>query len=141
MGKVMVDIEVSNDRDEGKAQEGLIRPDQVRRARLQALAHTGATLLVLPEDLVQRLGLPMLRRVNTRLANGALEARAVHGPVRLKVLNRLVAVEALSGPAGMPALLGQIPLESLDFHVDSRNQRLIPNPEAPDPEMALVDVF
>jgi len=29
----------------------------------------------------------------------------------------------------------------LDFLVDSKNQKLIPNPESPDPDMALVDVF
>jgi predicted aspartyl protease len=141
MGKVLVEVAVSNDRDEGKAQEGLLRGDQVRRAKLHALADTGATMLVLPEEVVKRLGLPPLRQVNTRLANGQFETRTLYGSVHLKVLNREITVDALGAPPGVPALLGQIPLGGLDFLVDSRNQRLMPNPESPDPQMALVDVF
>jgi hypothetical protein len=41
----------------------------------------------------------------------------------------------------LPPLLGQIPLESLDFVIDPRNQRLAPNPESPDPEMALMEIL
>lgn len=50
-------------------------------------------------------------------------------------------VDVLSVPVGALALLGQIPLEGLDFVVDPRSQRLAPNPAAPDPAMALVDLL
>ena len=35
-----------------------------------------------------------------------------------------------------PPTLGQIPLEDLDFVVDSKNQKLIPNPEHGDQQMS-----
>jgi len=35
-----------------------------------------------------------------------------------------------------PNLLGQIPLEYLDFVVDSKNRKLIPNPEHGDKQMS-----
>ena len=64
------------------------------------------------------------------------------GRSSVKVFQRTMLTEALEGaPEGMPPLLGQIPLEALDLLIDSKNQRLILNPESPDPEMALVDVF
>jgi hypothetical protein len=67
--------------------------------------------------------------------------RTIYGSAKLRVLNREVTVDVLSAPIGVPALLGQIPLEGLDFVVDLKNQRLIPNPAAPDPEMALVECY
>lgn len=141
MGKVVVEIAISNDRDEGLTAAGHLKPGEVRRAEVQATVDTGATMLVLPEDLIERLGLPVLRKVNTRYGDGRVVARTVYGSVRLKVLNRVITVDALSAPAGTRALLGQIPLEGLDFLVDATKQRLIPNPESPDPEMALVEVL
>jgi hypothetical protein len=75
------------------------------------------------------------------LADGKLHPRRVYGPVLIRAFKRTMSVEALEAPPGVPALLGQIPLECLDLLVDSRNQRLVRNPESPDPEMALVDVL
>ena len=141
MGRVTVEIEVSNDRDEGKAEEGLLPADKVRRVTLTALVDTGATLLVLPEEAIQRLGLPVMRTAKTRLGNGQVVPSTIYGSAKLRVLKRVVGVDVLSAPAGVPALLGQVPLEGLDFVVDPKGQRLIPNPESPDPEMAMVDML
>ncbi|MCY3019880.1 MAG: retropepsin-like aspartic protease [Planctomycetota bacterium] len=141
MGKVVVSIEISSAEDEGLARAGHIAPDKVRRAELQAIVDTGATMLVLPEDTIARLGLPLVRKVNARYGDGRMATRNVYGSVRLTVLGRVVTVDALSAPAGAPALLGQIPLEGLDYLVDTSQQRLVPNPESPDPAMALVEVL
>ena len=37
-------------------------------------------------------------------------------------------MDVLEVPDGVPPLIGQIPLEHLDFVVDPRNQKLIGNP-------------
>ena len=42
-------------------------------------------------------------------------------------------------PEGAPLLLGQLVLEALDLVVDCGQQRLIPNPEAPDGMMLYED--
>jgi len=141
MGKVVEPIEVWNDQDEGLARAGHLAPNQVRRASLEALVDTGANMLVLPEDIIEKLGLPAVRKVKTRFGDGHVVERTIYGSAKLRVLNREVTVDVLSAPIGVPALLGQIPLEGLDFVVDLKNQRLIPNPAAPDPEMALVECY
>ncbi|HYF50541.1 MAG TPA: retroviral-like aspartic protease family protein [Planctomycetota bacterium] len=141
VGKVTVDLSLSSVEDDALAKSGHLQAAQVRRQKVSAIVDTGATLLVLPEHVIQQLGLPVVRKVTSRFADGRRMERNVYGPVRLEVQGRVVNVDALGGPPGVPALLGQIPLEGLDFMVDSRGQRLVPNPESPDPDLALVDVF
>ncbi|MGD0089344.1 MAG: retropepsin-like aspartic protease [Planctomycetota bacterium] len=141
MGRVAEVIEVSSGGDEELVQAGYLSPDKVRRETLTALVDTGATMLVLPEDVIQRLGLRVVSTVKARVWNGQVVSSTIYGPAKLKVLGRVVHVDVIGVPAGAPALLGQIPLEGLDFVVDTRNQRLVPNPESPDPAMALVDLL
>jgi len=141
MGRITQEVVLTNVSDGALVEAGHLAPEKVRKATLTVLVDTGATTLVLPEDVIQRLGIPVVRTVKTRLGNGEVISRILHGPVRLLVLGRVVNVDVLSAPTGVPALLGQIPLEGLDFVIDPRNQRLIPNPESPDPTMALVDLL
>ena len=51
-------------------------------------------------------------------------------PVAININGRDTAEEALV--LGDEVLIGQTVLEKLDLHVDSANQRLIPNPAHPD---------
>lgn len=141
VGRVIVDIRVTNAQDEGVVRSGHLAANQVRAATVRAIVDTGATLLVLPEAIIQQLGLPEVRKVTSRFADGHKMERTVYGPVRLEVQGRVVNVDALCAPPNVPALLGQIPLGGLDFLMDSKSQRLVPNPESPDPDMALVDCY
>lgn len=50
--------------------------------------------------------------------------------------NREGAVGSTRGACAPRALLGQIPLEHLDFVVDSKHRKLIPNPEHGDKQMS-----
>jgi len=43
-------------------------------------------------------------------------------------MGRKEIVDVIGIPESVPNLLGQIPLEVLDFVVDSKGQKLIPNP-------------
>jgi predicted aspartyl protease len=141
MGRVAIEMEVCNGGDETLVRAGHLAADRIRRASLTALVDTGATMLVLPEDVVQRLGLPVVRMVRSRLGNGQIVSSTIYGPARLTVLGRVANLDVMSVPAGAPALLGQVPLELLDFVVDLKNRRLAPNPESPDPAMALMDLL
>ena len=51
-------------------------------------------------------------------------------------MGRRTEVDAIVEPSRSVALLGQIPLESLDFWVDPSGQRLVPNPESPDVQLS-----
>jgi hypothetical protein len=54
---------------------------------------------------------------------------AVYGAVRLTVDERDCVVEVSELPDTCPVLVGQLPLEALDFVVDPVGQRLIGNPD------------
>jgi predicted aspartyl protease len=132
MGKVLADIEVTNGEDLVLLRKGLIKSEQVRVVRTKALVDTGATLLSMPEDLLDQLGLPVVRRGKNTYADGRQEWRNIHGMALLRVAERTCYVEVVSGHSGRPTFLGQVPLETLDLHVDPKGERLIPNPESPD---------
>ncbi len=139
MGKVTVDIELSNYRDREDCEAGKLGTDKVRAVKLSALVDTGSTMLIAPAEVIKILGLHRIRTTRSRIADGKIIERGVYGPARLALMGREVLVEVAEGPSSIPVLLGQIPLESLDFHIDPKGQRLIPNPESPD--MALIDIF
>jgi clan AA aspartic protease len=141
MGRITVEVEVVNMVDEGMAARAVIPLQQVRRVVATALVDTGATLLVMPEDMVEQLGLPILRHARTRLGDGRVVDCTIHSGAKLTVMRRAVTTDVLKAPRGVPVLLGQIPLEGLDLHIDPKHQRLMPNPEAPDPETVLVDLY
>ena len=128
----MTRMKLVNFGDVRMANEGHLRPDQVRTLELEALVDTGAVDLVLPADVVERLGLPELDRRTVRLADGSRrELSKVTGLV-LEILGRRMGSDAYVVPAGTPALIGQIQLEDLDLVVDPRSRELRTNPESPD---------
>lgn len=139
MGRATVEIEVMNGLDRASAEAGHAKPEDVRSAKLNALVDTGATLLLLPHDTIQQLGVPEVRRGRSRLPDGRTVEHRIYGPIWLKVMERGAIVEAASFPGNVTPLLGQFPLELLDYHVDPKGQRLIPNPESPD--MVLLDLY
>ena len=52
----------------------------------------------------------------------------MYGTVRLTVQGRDCTCDAVGVPDDCPVLIGQVPLELLDFVVDPGGQRLIGNP-------------
>ncbi len=128
MGRLVVDVIVENVEDVRRAQRGEIRPDQVRRQAIQALVDTGATFLCLPEPLIRQLGLPFNRQREARTITGPIVMR-IYGGARITVNDRDCDDEVMALPEGRQPLLGQIPLEKMDWWVDLTNQKLVGNPE------------
>ena len=56
--------------------------------------------------------------------------------MRLEVQGRHGDFNVVDIGENLPNLLGQIPLEYLDFVVDAKNRKLIPNPEHGDKQMS-----
>ena len=127
MGKVMVTAKIENINDLSEVDVGYRQPQDVRVREVSALVDTGAMFLSLPRDLIQQLG---LKRYRTRKAitSGGIVEFGMYGAVRLTVDGRECLVEVAELPDECPALIGQIPLEALDFIVDPIGQRLIGNP-------------
>ena len=128
MGRVVTEIMVENLDDLWRARKGEIADADVRRITIaDALVDTGATFLSLPTRVIQALGLEttLVRRVMT--SKGPAES-AVYDPVRLTIQGRTCSQDVMEVPDSVPALIGQLPLESLDFVVDPVKQRVIGNP-------------
>ena len=132
MGKVMEKIRLTNTYDENRVESGDWKPEQVRSLEIEALVDTRATMLILPADVVARLGLKEQGRRRVVYADGHEDEIPWIGGVRLTLLGREMIASALVVPAGTTALIGQIPLEELDLIVDPKSRALRVNPASPD---------
>jgi clan AA aspartic protease len=132
MGKIMESVRLVNFVDEERALAGDISPGQVRGLQVEALVDTGATMLMLPADVVARLGLREVGRRKVRYADGRVGEIPWIAGVKLSLLGREGIFDALVERAGTTPLIGQIPLEELDLHVDPKSRCLLVNPASPD---------
>jgi predicted aspartyl protease len=131
MGEVKVNVGLENYEDRSLARRGFLPEDQIRRERVDVIVDSGAVMLVLPQDLVEALGLPTLRKAIVTYADERKEERNVAGVVSVTVAGRSVQTSCVVGPPGSEPLLGQIVLEEADLLVDCANRRVIPRPESP----------
>jgi predicted aspartyl protease len=134
MGKVMVQVALTN-QYELFAQTRLGAKRKPHSIRIQALVDTGATRLYLKPSVIRALGLQKVGEVESQTSNGT-RTRGVYDPVRLEIMGRHGIFEVVDIDEKVPNLLGQIPLEYLDFVVDPKGQKLIPNPEHGDKQMS-----
>lgn len=128
----MTKLTLWNNSDLDKVAEGILRPEEVRTAELEALVDTGATQLVLPIDVCKRLGLRAGRTVPVLLADGTDREMTCYTSLHISILGRDMSCDALAAPEGTTPLIGQIPLEALDLVVDPRSRDLRTNPAHPD---------
>ena len=134
MGKVAVTIKLTNLFDLG-AQHRKLSKAKPRSVEVEALVDTGATRLYLKPSVIKALGLEKVDEVVSQTTNGS-KKRGVYESVRLEVQGRYGDFNVVDIGEKVPNLLGQIPLEYLDFVVDSKNRKLIPNPEHGDKQMS-----
>jgi clan AA aspartic protease len=127
MGRTLEKVKVQSFEDILKADEGRMAPSRIRTVEFEAVVDTGATYLCLPPSAIAELGLRFshLRMVNT--ANGDVERRIFKG-ADVTILGRNEQMSVMENDATTPPLIGYLVLEALDFVVDPKSQRLIPNP-------------
>jgi predicted aspartyl protease len=126
MGKVIVKIKLTNLKDTFLKSAGA-RRTKPREVEVEALVDTGATRLYLKPTVIKTLGLERTDTVRSRTSNGDV-IRYKYEPVQLELMGRRENFDVVEVPEEVPNLLGQVPLEVLDFVVDSRGQKLVPNP-------------
>jgi predicted aspartyl protease len=128
MGRVTVTAKIENLGDLLRVEEGFLPADQVRTVAVDdALVDTGATILSMPKRMIQQLGLRLVRSRPAISSAGAITVN-VYGTVRLTIQGRECPTDVTELPDECPVLIGQIPLELLDFVVDMKGRRLIGNP-------------
>jgi clan AA aspartic protease len=95
---------------------------------VDALVDTGATGLSMPRALIDQLGLESYRTRQARTTAGLVTLR-MFDAVRLTVQGRECTMDVTEIPDDCEVLIGQVPLELLDFLVDPVERRLIGNPK------------
>ncbi|MEK9150225.1 MAG: retropepsin-like aspartic protease, partial [Candidatus Desantisbacteria bacterium] len=127
MGRVTEKIIVKNYGDVIKADEGIIDAKQIRRVEVEAIVDTGATYVCLNRKDIETLGLPFHNEVNIKTANGKASRRTFEG-AKIELNGRTFVMEVMENAEDTPALIGYLLLEALDFVVDPKIQKVIPNP-------------
>lgn len=127
MGKVMEKVRITN----------LFEPE--KSVEVEAIIDTGATMLVLPQGIINELSLRRMREVRVRYANNKTEVKAIYGIVTVEICGRAGEFNVLAEPEGAQPLVGQIILEQLDLIVDPNTKKVIPNPRSP--EMPMVEIL
>ena len=128
-GRVTVTAKITNLEDLWRADRGEIGQEDVRSIDVDdAVVDTGCIGLAMPESMVSELGLRKVRTKTVRTTNGSREA-PIYQAARLDLQERDCIVEVYGLPEDLPVLIGQLALESMDWVVDMKNQRLIGNPE------------
>ena len=131
MGEVRASVVLENGDDRGLARRGVLEPGEVRRVEADVLADTGAVLVLLPQDMVEALGLGAMDRAVVTLANDQKIEMPIAGPLVLTALGRTMNTDCLVGPPQCEPLLGQVVLERLDLIVDPTKGQLTVRPESP----------
>jgi len=125
MGHVNTQITLKNIRDIFKAEEGIIQEPEIRQATVDVMVDTGATMLVINEELFERLGLGVLGERQITLANDAKEMCKVTEALEINWEDRSTTMPALVVKDAPDFLLGVLPLEGMDLIVDTVNQKLV----------------
>ena len=127
MGKVVEKIKVTNFKDPSKSVER------------EAVIDTGATMSVLPMDLIQKLELERIDEVSVRYADNSVKRKEVYGWIILEIAGRKAVFDVLAENEGARPLIGQIVLERLDLIIEPSTRRVIPNPRSP--ETPMIEIF
>ena len=135
MGKVTVIFKATNydDLSDLARKRTKRKPRQIQA---QALVDTGATRFYLQRRVIEALGLRPVSEITPRTMSDRAEKRTVFSPVKLEIQGRTGHFDVIELPDTLPNIIGQIPLEHLDWVVDPRAKKLIPNPEHKRGEMA-----
>ena len=113
--------------------------DQTKSIEIEAVIDTGATMVVLPQNVVEKLGLKKIREAKVRYANNKTELKSIYGVVTIEIKGRTGNFDVLAEAEGSQPLIGQVVLEILDLVVDPRTRTLAPNPMSP--EMPMVEIL
>jgi len=127
MGKIIEKIKLTN----------LFNPN--KSVEVEAVVDTGATMVVLPKDIVEALELRKVREVKVRYANNKVETKPIYGVVTIELKGRSANLDVLVEEKGSQPLIGQVLLELLDLVIEPKTRKLIPNPASP--EMPMMEIL
>ncbi|MBI4646996.1 MAG: hypothetical protein HY738_10500 [Bacteroidia bacterium] len=119
MGKTFTKVKIWNFKTPSKKIEFVAQVDN------------GATTVVLPKELSDKLKFEKVGDVWVKYANEKVEKKE-KVIIGIEIMGRKTGCGAIIEPKRKTALIGQIVLEDLDLLIDSKKGILITNPESPD---------
>ena len=132
MGEIKIKIDVENAAYRMMVRKGTApKENEMVQHTMDALVDTGCVMLVLPQDVVEKLDLDIVRKVVVIYADERKEERDVAGPITLHIGNRSITDIGVVGPPLSEPLIGQIILEELDLIADCQEGVLRVRPESP----------
>jgi predicted aspartyl protease len=136
VGRFAVEIALANNQDVALADAGVIGKSEIRRACISGWVDSGAGHLVLPQAVVDELGLPDDGTIGVRYADQRSAARQRVSNVYLEFEGRHGVFSAIVEPNRDTALIGAIVMEELDLVVDCSTQSLRPR----DPDRIISEI-
>ena len=112
--------------DRGVFDRGHGAEADIRRSTVDGIVDTGAVTLVLPQNVVERLGLEQQGTAFVTYADERRDERPLAGPVTVRIGNRAMVTNCVVGPPLSEPLIGQVVLETLDLLADCTNRTLTP---------------
>jgi hypothetical protein len=131
MGEIRPTVRLENISDRMRFKLGQIAENEIRAREVEAVADTGAVVTLLPQDLVEDLGLEIVAHRIVLLANDQKIELPLAAGIWLTVAGRSMSTDCLVGPPGCEPLIGQIVMENLDLIADPLKRTLTPRPESP----------
>jgi clan AA aspartic protease len=125
MGYVNTQITLKNLVDVFDARKGIIQETEIRQTTVDVMVDTGATTLVINDEIFEQLGLGVIGEREISLANDATEKCKLTDALEINWEDRSVIMSALVVEDASDILLGVLPLEGMDLMVDTVNQRLV----------------
>jgi clan AA aspartic protease len=113
--------------------------EQEKSIEIDAVIDTGATMVVLPQNIIDELGLRKIREAKVKYANNKTESKLIYGVATVEIKGRTGNFDVLAEAEGSQPLIGQVVLEILDLMIDPRTRTLMPNPLSP--EMPMVEIL
>lgn len=126
MGEIVVTAKLENANDRGSFEQGYREESSIRSTSVEAIVDTGAAMLMLPQNVVDRLGLRVQHTAIVTYADDRKEERPVAGPLNIELCGRFMPTFCIVGPPLSEALVGQIVLQQLDLIADCAQHSLYP---------------
>jgi len=131
MGEIRVRMRLENEGDLYLHDRRKLSRKKVRKAEIEAVVDTGAVMMLLPQELVEQLGLRRAGKVVVRLANEERVEMEKASGIHLAIGDREMSASCVIGPPGCEPLVGQLVMEELDLIPDPILRTLTPRPESP----------
>ncbi|ODS33235.1 MAG: hypothetical protein SCARUB_01626 [Candidatus Scalindua rubra] len=131
MGEVKIKALLRNYGSVWAAEKGYINKIDIQHSELDMVVDTGAVMIFLPQDEVEKLGLEPSKKVVVAYADERKEERWVARGLEVSIGDRSMVTDCIIGPPLCEPLLGQLVLEELDLVVDTPRKTIGPRPESP----------